>query len=84
VHHASNPAYLDMNFGGALVIFDRLFGTYVAEQQGTPCVYGLVTPITTRNLFTLEFAPWLALWRDLRQARSLQAAGRLLVGPPNG
>jgi sterol desaturase/sphingolipid hydroxylase (fatty acid hydroxylase superfamily) len=84
VHHASNPAYLDMNFGGALVIFDRLFGTYVAEQQGTPCVYGLVTPIVTRNLFTLEFALWRALWRDLRRARSLLAAARLLVGPPNG
>jgi sterol desaturase/sphingolipid hydroxylase (fatty acid hydroxylase superfamily) len=39
VHHARNPEYLDANFGGVLVIFDRLFGTYVAEREDRPCQY---------------------------------------------
>jgi sterol desaturase/sphingolipid hydroxylase (fatty acid hydroxylase superfamily) len=82
VHHASNPGYLDVNFGGALIIFDRLFGTYVAEQDANPCIYGLVKPIATNNLFTLEFAMWKALWYDLRRAGSLRQAWRLLWRPP--
>jgi sterol desaturase/sphingolipid hydroxylase (fatty acid hydroxylase superfamily) len=82
VHHASNPEYLDANFGGALVIYDRLFGTYVAEQDANPCIYGLVKPIATDNLFTLEFAMWQALWHDLCRAGSLRQGWCLLWRPP--
>lgn len=45
VHHASNPEYIDKNLGGILIIFDRLFGTYVKET--TPPVYGI-----THNIYT--------------------------------
>jgi len=43
VHHACNPEYLDKNFGGVLMVFDRVFGTYAAERE-IPCRYGLLTP----------------------------------------
>ena len=36
VHHARNPEYLDANFGGVLVVFDRLFGTYIPERDDVP------------------------------------------------
>ena len=72
VHHARNPEYLDANFGGVLIVFDRLFGTYVAERADVPCEYGLVSPaVSSRNPFVVNFEPWIGLAKDLRGARSL-------------
>src|SRR5450830_1623335 len=73
VHHASNLEYLDGNYGGVLIVFDRLFGTYIPERADLPCRYGLVTPVTSRNLFEIEFMHWRSLLRDLRSARSVRA-----------
>ena len=82
VHHASNPEYLDCNYGGVLIVFDRLFGTYTAERADTPCRFGLVQPLVSNNLLTVEFHQWRALWRDLRGAGSVGEALRYLVKPP--
>lgn len=82
VHHASNLEYLDGNYGGVLIVFDRLFGTYIAERDDVPIRYGLVTPIRTYNLLQIEFGQWQALWRDLRGARSIREAWSYLWKPP--
>ena len=82
VHHASNLEYLDGNYGGVLIVFDRLFGTYIAERDDVPCRYGLVTPVIGHNLFTIEFMHWRALWRDLRLARSAREVWGYLFKPP--
>lgn len=82
VHHASNQPYLDANYGGMLIIFDRLFGTYVAERDDEPCVYGLVHPIRTKNVFKLQFSGWMALWRDLQSARNILDALGYVFMPP--
>lgn len=82
VHHAANIEYLDANFGGVLIVFDRLFGTYVAERDEVPCRYGLVTPMRSRNPLRVEFQQWLDLGRDLAQARSLGAMLGCLFLPP--
>ncbi len=82
VHHASNLDYLDANYGGVLIIFDRLFGTYRAERVEEPCVYGLVKPMRTRNVLTMEFSQWSDLYRDMRQAPNPFSALALLVMPP--
>ncbi len=50
VHHASNVNYLDANCGGVLIVFDRLFGTYIEERAEEPCRYGLVTPTRSRTI----------------------------------
>ena len=82
VHHAANTEYLDANYGGVLILFDRLFGTYVAERDDLPCRYGLVRPISSNNPFVVEFTQWVALARDLARARSLRAlVGHLLMPP---
>ncbi|HEV8324537.1 MAG TPA: sterol desaturase family protein [Myxococcota bacterium] len=47
VHHAINPRYLDKNYGATFMIWDRLFGTYAAEEE--PCVYGTVRPLASFN-----------------------------------
>jgi sterol desaturase/sphingolipid hydroxylase (fatty acid hydroxylase superfamily) len=82
VHHARNPEYLDANYGGVLIVFDRLFGTYIAECADLPCQYGLVTPVTSYNPLRINFAPWIGLAKDLGGARSLGEAWMFLFGPP--
>ncbi len=82
VHHASNPEYLDANYGGVLIVFDRLFGTYRAERDDLPCRYGLVHPITSYNPLKVEFAQWASLAQDLARARNLRAVLGHLFMPP--
>ena len=82
VHHATNLDYLDGNYGGVLIVFDRLFGTYIAEQADTPCRYELIRPMTSYNLLVIEFDQWGALWRDLRRATSVGEALGFLLKPP--
>ena len=83
VHHARNVEYLDANFGGVLVVFDRLFGSYIAERDDVPCDYGTISPaVSSRNPFVVNFAPWFGLFKDLRSARSLHDAWMYTFGPP--
>ena len=82
VHHASNLNYLNANFGGVSIVFDRLFGTYCAERDDEPCVYGLVKPMTSRNIFSMEFQHWIDLWHDMYETAKWQDKLALLVMPP--
>lgn len=82
VHHASNPEYLDANFGGVLIVFDRLFGTYVEERDDVPCDYGLVHKVTTYNPIRINVDPWIGLAKDLASARSLREVWFYLFGAP--
>jgi alkylglycerol monooxygenase len=84
VHHASNPGYLDRNFGGHSVIFDRLFGTYVAESPAEPPVYGLTHPVAATSPLGLVAGGFPQLARDLRRAPGARAKLALCVGPPAG
>ena len=82
VHHAANLEYLDANYGGVLIVFDRLFGTYRAERDDVPCRYGLVVPMTGYNPLRIELFQWRALVRDLLAARSVRAVfGHLFLAP---
>lgn len=83
VHHARNVEYLDANFGGVLIVFDRLFGTYIAERKDIPCDYGLIShPTSSRNPFVVNFEPWIGLVKDVASARSPREAWMYLFGPP--
>jgi sterol desaturase/sphingolipid hydroxylase (fatty acid hydroxylase superfamily) len=84
VHHASNPEYLDKNFGGILIVFDRMFGTYQPEEKSRAITYGLVNTPHTLNPFVLNFREWFAIARDARQARTVRAKAAALFGPPGG
>ena len=82
VHHAANLEYLDANYGGVLIVFDRLFGTYRAERDDVPCRYGLVVPMVGYNVLRIELHQWRTLARDLLAARSLRAVVGHLAMPP--
>lgn len=83
VHHATNPRYLDANFGGILIIWDRLFGTYVAEREDDPCQYGVVKPIKTFNPVKIAFAELVQILKDAGQSGlSLRQRAGYVFGPP--
>ncbi|MEU4684497.1 sterol desaturase family protein [Streptomyces xinghaiensis] len=80
VHHASQGSYLDRNFGGILIVWDRLFGSFAAEVERP--VYGLTKNISTYNPLRVATHEYVAIARDLRAARSWrERAGRVLRGP---
>lgn len=80
VHHGTELAYIDRNYGGFLIVWDRLFGTYAPERE-TPR-YGLVEPIGSVNPLRVHLHEALSLWRDLVNARGFRHALRILTQPP--
>jgi sterol desaturase/sphingolipid hydroxylase (fatty acid hydroxylase superfamily) len=82
VHHGSNPIYLDKNHGGILIIWDRLFGTYQEELATEPVIYGLTKPINSYNPWVINFHETLAMFKQMKQAKSVkEALGYVLKGP---
>jgi sterol desaturase/sphingolipid hydroxylase (fatty acid hydroxylase superfamily) len=82
VHHASNPRYLDRNYAGVLMVWDRLFGTFVEECEKEPPRYGIVKNIDTFNPVRIAFHEWTSIVRDLTAARSWREATGVTFGPP--
>ncbi|MFJ9831086.1 sterol desaturase family protein [Streptomyces sp. NPDC101169] len=80
VHHGSNNEYLDRNYGGVLIVWDRLFGTF--EPEGARAVYGLTKNIGTYNPVRVAFHEYTAAWRDVRAARNWRQRAGYLFGPP--
>lgn len=80
VHHGSDAQYVDKNYGSALIIWDRMFGTFQPEQE--PVTYGIVHDINTNNVWTIFSHEYLSLFRDLRATPGLRAKLGLLVMPP--
>jgi len=80
VHHASDPQYLDRNYGGILIVWDRLFGTFAQERERP--TYGLTHQVTTYNPFRLQYGELAAMVRQVRQARSWRDRLGYLFAPP--
>jgi sterol desaturase/sphingolipid hydroxylase (fatty acid hydroxylase superfamily) len=85
VHHAANVEYLDANYGGTILLFDRLFGTYTPEKDGVPIRYGLVKQVTTYNALYICLFEWgnifKDVWRDLKAGHPIHALGHMLMPP---
>ena len=69
VHHAVNDRYLDRNYGGILLVWDRLFGSHQPEDDAEPCVYGSRSPLHSWNPLRANAQVYAQLWRDSRQTR---------------
>ncbi len=83
VHHGTNPQYLDMNYAGIFIVWDKLFGTFVQEQDDVDIHYGVVTPIKTYNPIKIAFVEWIAIFKDvLKPGLSLQQRFSYIFGPP--
>ena len=64
VHHAINPRYLDSNYAGVFIVWDRMFGTFVPELDSDPPEFGIVKQLETYNPLMVAFHEFLALVRD--------------------
>jgi len=82
VHHAINEGYLDKNYGGILIIFDRMFGTFAAEDEKIAIAYGLLGKAPTLNPFALFFQEWIAISADLLRAKSFKDRFLYAFGRP--
>jgi sterol desaturase/sphingolipid hydroxylase (fatty acid hydroxylase superfamily) len=82
VHHARNPRYLDANYAGILIVWDRLFGTFIPETEAERCRYGTVKNLPSFNLLTNVFHEWIGIGRDLLRSRSPREVLGYLFGPP--
>lgn len=82
VHHASNARYIDRNHGGTLIIWDRLFGTFVPEHPCDAPRYGLTQNIYTFNPLRISFHEWADLWRDVCRTSGWRDKMRCIFGNP--
>lgn len=82
VHHGANEPYRDRNFGGVLIIWDRLFGTFQAEDASIPVRYGLVEDVRGSSPLEHAFRESAAWLQDLGRVRSWREALRKTFAPP--
>lgn len=81
VHHGVNPRYLDANYAGVFIVWDRLFGSFVAERNEEPVRYGIVRQLGSFNILWAAFHEWVGIARDLWRA-PWRAKPGYAFGPP--
>jgi len=82
VHHAVNDKYLDKNYGGILIVWDRLFGSFMEEDDAEPCVYGTRSPLRSFNPLWANLQVYRDLVLDAWRARSWADKLRVWLRPP--
>lgn len=83
VHHATNPRYLDANFAGIFIIWDKMFGTYVPELPDVKITYGTVKPVDTFNPIKIAFIEWIHIFRDaFSRGLTLKQRALYIFAPP--
>lgn len=68
VHHATNPIYLDRNYAGVFIVWDRLFGTFQPELREERPHYGIIKQLGSFNLLWVAFHEWIGIARDVWSA----------------
>lgn len=80
VHHGRNPIYLDKNYGGILIIWDKMFGTYEAETEKV--VFGITEPVGSSNPFVINFRETAHLAKDVLRPGPLKSRIARIIMPP--
>ena len=80
VHHGSNPEYIDKNMGQALIIWDKMFGTFAEET--VPVKYGLTNKIKSHRPSYILFHEWRDIFRDVKLAPTIKEKLLVLFGRP--
>lgn len=78
IHHSTHPEFGGKNYGGLLIVFDRLFGTFEAREEIAP-IYGIRERKPSYNPLVIAFREWIIWFRDLGRARSLGAFFKTIV-----
>ena len=82
VHHATNARYLDSNYAGVFIIWDRMFGTFVAEDESDKPRYGIVKNLGSFNPLKVALHEWLGIAKDIARARGARDVLLYLFAPP--
>ncbi len=82
VHHATNPRYLDSNYAGVFIIWDKMFGSFVAERDDDRPRYGIVRQLGSFNLLWAAFHEWIGIAKDVWAAPGLRAKIGYIAMPP--
>jgi hypothetical protein len=82
VHHAVNDRYLDRNYGGIFILWDRLFGTFAEERDDEPVVYGTRAPLRSWNPLWANVEVYWALAKDAWHARRWRDKLQVWIAPP--
>ena len=82
VHHATNARYLDANYAGVFIVWDRMFGTFVAETKEDAPRYGIIGQIASFNPVRIALHGWVSLGQDLARSRSVREFAFYLFAPP--
>ncbi|WP_088877073.1 sterol desaturase family protein [Vibrio mediterranei] len=81
VHHGVNAQYIDKNYAGILIIWDRMFGTFEPEVEEVR--YGISKPVNSFNPITVTFAEWKDMLNDLsRKDLTLREKIKMILSPP--
>ena len=80
VHHAINAIYLDKNYGGILIIWDRIFGTYQIEIEQP--VYGITNQLGSSNPLTINFHEFSSIYKDIVKSKNTLHKARYIFGRP--
>ena len=81
VHHGVNNAYLDKNYAGIFIIWDRIFGSFVKEDE-TPR-YGIIKPIDSRNWLWINTHGWFEMLEAMKKQKTILGKIRCVFGSPN-
>lgn len=81
VHHGRNPQYIDKNYAGVLIIWDKLFGTFEPEVETVR--YGITKPVNSYNPLTVTFSEWRDMFKAAQRASSLKQGLAVFLTPPN-
>ncbi|MGD2132128.1 MAG: sterol desaturase family protein [Maricaulaceae bacterium] len=82
VHHATNPRYLDKNYAGVFIVWDRMFGTFVPEREDDPCRYGIVKNLGTFNPLRVSVHEFVGIARDVAGAKTWKDRLAFVFAPP--
>ncbi|MDQ2893623.1 MAG: sterol desaturase family protein [Pseudomonadota bacterium] len=82
VHHATNARYLDRNYAGVFIVWDRLFGTFEPECDDDAPRYGIVKNLGSFSLLWAAFHEWVGIAKDVRAAPGIAAKWGYLARPP--
>ncbi|MBC7918830.1 MAG: sterol desaturase family protein [Rhodoferax sp.] len=84
VHHGQNDYCIDKNYGGILILWDRLFGTFADEREGEKIVYGIRKPLCSFNPVWGNLHYYVDLWQASRTAQGWRAKLGVWLEPPGG
>ncbi|MDZ7716719.1 MAG: sterol desaturase family protein [Balneolaceae bacterium] len=80
VHHGRDPKYIDQNYAGVFIIWDKMFGTFTEEEERP--TYGITKPVNSWNPLYVNFAHYIDLYKQVRESESWKDTGNMLLRHP--